>query len=148
MPMKKLKEFLDGQSVKYVTISHPVAYTAQEIAALAHISSKELAKTVIVKIDSALAMAVLPASYEVDLSLLRAATGAKTLSLPRKQNSKTSSRNARSVPCRPLETSTEWLFMLTRALLRTKTLRSMLAPTTSWFESPTKTSNGWSSRRS
>ena len=81
MPMKKLKEFLDGQSVKYVTISHPVAYTAQEIAALAHISSKELAKTVIVKIDSALAMAVLPASYEVDLSLLRAATGAKTVSL-------------------------------------------------------------------
>ena len=81
MPIKKLKEFLDGQSVKYVTISHPVAYTAQEIAALAHISSKELAKTVIVKIDSALAMAVLPASYEVDLSFLRAATGAKTVSL-------------------------------------------------------------------
>ena len=35
----------------------------------------------IVKIDSALAMAVLPASYEVDLSLLRAATGARRVSL-------------------------------------------------------------------
>src|SRR5712692_2337697 len=107
MPMKKLKEFLDGQSVKYVTISHPVAYTAQEIAALAHISSKELAKTVIVKIDSALAMAVLPASYEVDLSLLRAATGAKTVSLAKEAEFKESSRNARSVPCRPLAISME-----------------------------------------
>ena len=73
MPIKKLREFLDGQDIKYVTISHPVAYTAQEIAAVTHISSKEMAKTVIVKIGSALAMAVLHASYEVDLSLLRAA---------------------------------------------------------------------------
>src|SRR2546425_11539299 len=81
MPIKKLREFLDGQDIKYVTISHPVAYTAQEIAAVTHISSKEMAKTVVVKIDSALAMAVLPASYEVDLSLLKAATGARTLSL-------------------------------------------------------------------
>ncbi len=81
MPIKKLREFLDGQAIKYVTISHPVAYTAQEIAALTHISKKEMAKTVIVKIDGALAMAVLPASYEVDLSLLRAAAGARTISL-------------------------------------------------------------------
>jgi Ala-tRNA(Pro) deacylase len=81
MPIKKLREFLDDQGIKYVTISHPVAYTAQEIAAVTHISNKELAKTVIVKIDSALAMAVLPASYAVDLPLLRAATGARTVSL-------------------------------------------------------------------
>ena len=81
MPTRKLKEFLDQQGTKYVTMSHPVAYTAQEIAALTHISNKELAKTVIVKIDRALAMAVLPASYEVDLSLMRAATGARTVSL-------------------------------------------------------------------
>jgi len=81
VPTKKLKEFLDQQGTKYVTMSHPVAYTAQEIAALTHISNKELAKAVIVKIDSALAMAVLPASYGVDLSLLRAATGARTVSL-------------------------------------------------------------------
>lgn len=81
MPTKRLREFLDQQGTKYVTMSHPVAYTAHEIAALAHISNKELAKTVIVKIDGALAMAVLPASYAVDLPLLRAATGARTVSL-------------------------------------------------------------------
>jgi Ala-tRNA(Pro) deacylase len=64
-----------------MTISHAVAYTAKETAALTHISNKELAKTVIVKIDRALAMAVLPASYEVDLSSLRTATGARRESL-------------------------------------------------------------------
>jgi Ala-tRNA(Pro) deacylase len=57
-------------------ISHSPAYTAQGIAAIAHISGKELAKTVIVKIDGALAMAVLPASHQVDLARLKVAAGA------------------------------------------------------------------------
>ena len=81
MPVQKLKEFLDSQNIKYVAISHSKAYTAQGIAALTHISGKELAKTVIVKLDDALAMIVLPASDQVDLSLLKAATGAKTVAL-------------------------------------------------------------------
>lgn len=33
MPIKKLKEFLDAEKVKYVAIRHSPAYTAQEIAA-------------------------------------------------------------------------------------------------------------------
>jgi len=81
MPVQKLKESLDSQNIKYVAISHSKAYTAQGIAALTHISGKELAKTVIVKLDDALAMVVLPASDQVDLSLLKAATGAKTVAL-------------------------------------------------------------------
>ena len=81
MPAKKLREFLESQGIPYMTISHAVAYTAREIAALTHISNKELAKTVMVKIDSELAMAVLPASYDVDLSSLRTATGARSVSL-------------------------------------------------------------------
>ena len=81
MPAKKLREFLNSQNVTYMTISHTVAYTAKEIAALTHISNKELAKTVIVKIDGTMAMAVLPASYDVDLFALRAATGAKSVTL-------------------------------------------------------------------
>jgi Ala-tRNA(Pro) deacylase len=88
MPAKKLREFLDSQGVPYMTISHAVAYTAKEIAALTQISNKELAKTVIVKIDSALAMAVLPASFEVDLSSLRAATGARSVSLAKESEFK------------------------------------------------------------
>jgi Ala-tRNA(Pro) deacylase len=81
MPAKKLKEFLDAHQVKYVTIRHSEAYTAQEIAALAHIRGKELAKTVMVKVDGKMAMAVLPASSRVDMSLLNAAAGAKSIGL-------------------------------------------------------------------
>jgi Ala-tRNA(Pro) deacylase len=83
MPVQKLREFLDSHGVKYVTISHSPAYTAQEIAATAHISGKELAKTVIVKLDGTLAMAVLPASYQVDLDLLKEAAKATTVELAR-----------------------------------------------------------------
>ena len=64
MPVKKLKEYLDSHQVKYVTISHSPVYTTQEIAGSAHIPGKELAKTVMVKIDGKVAMAVLPASEE------------------------------------------------------------------------------------
>ena len=81
MPLIKLREFLDSHHVKYVVISHSVAYTAQGIAALAHIPGKELAKTVIVKVDGELAMAVLPASYLVDVSRLRIALGAGSVTL-------------------------------------------------------------------
>lgn len=81
MPTAKLKEFLNRNSVKYVTISHSTAYTAQEIASMAHIKGQEVAKTVIVKINGQMAMAVLPASYQVDLSLLKAAVGANTVAL-------------------------------------------------------------------
>ena len=88
MPTRKLREFLDQQGVRYATISHPVAYTAQEVATVTHISSQEMAKTVIAKIDGALAMAVLPASYEVDLSLLKAGTGARALSLAKETDFK------------------------------------------------------------
>jgi Ala-tRNA(Pro) deacylase len=56
-------------------------FTAQEIAASAHIPGKELAKTVMVKIDGKMAMAVLPASYRIDFDLLQGATGASTIEL-------------------------------------------------------------------
>ena len=75
MPTQQLKSFLDGNHVKYKTISHSPEYTAQEIAASAHIPGKELAKTVIVKVDGEFAMAVLPASMHVSLSSLKDAAG-------------------------------------------------------------------------
>ena len=71
MPAQKLKEFLDGHNVEYITISHSPAYTAQRIAEITHIPGKELAKTVIVKLDGKFAMAVLPASHQVDLDYLK-----------------------------------------------------------------------------
>ena len=57
------------------------AYTAQEVAQLAHIPGNEMAKTVIVKIDGKQAMVVLPAPDHIDLELLKGALGAKNVSL-------------------------------------------------------------------
>ena len=71
MPIKNLKEYLDLNGVKYITISHSSAFTAQEIAATAHIPGKELAKTVLIKIDGKMAMAILPASDKIDFDLLK-----------------------------------------------------------------------------
>jgi len=81
MQLTKLREYLDSHNVKYLVLSHSVAYTAQGIAALVHLSGKKLAKTVIVRIDGALAMAVVPASFHVDLDLLRTAAGAQTVEI-------------------------------------------------------------------
>ena len=81
MPVKKLQEFLDSNNVKYQTIAHSVAYTAQEIAAAAEVPGQELAKTIIVRIDGELAMAVLPASYRVDTGLLAEAAGAEKVEI-------------------------------------------------------------------
>jgi Ala-tRNA(Pro) deacylase len=75
MPVRKLKEFLDRENVKYVSIIHSTAYTAQEVAASAHITGKELAKTVIVELDGKMAMAVLPANRKIVLQDLREVTG-------------------------------------------------------------------------
>lgn len=86
MPVTRVKEFLDQHNVKYVVISHSPAITAQEIAASAHIPGKELAKTVMVKIDGTMAMAVLPASHQVDFDLLKAATGAAEVELATEQD--------------------------------------------------------------
>lgn len=81
MPARQLSEFLDSQGVKYITIQHSPAYTAQEVAASAHISGNEMAKTVMVDVDGRMAMAVLPAPSRLDLERLRDATGAKRVGL-------------------------------------------------------------------
>jgi prolyl-tRNA editing enzyme YbaK/EbsC (Cys-tRNA(Pro) deacylase) len=82
MPVKTLTKFLDDNKVKYVTIRHSVAYTAQQIAQSAHIPGDELAKTVMVKLDGRLAMAVLRNS-------------------PRRYSSRGCFQASRSARCRP-----------------------------------------------
>jgi len=81
MPVEKLKKFLDDHNVKYVTIRHSRAYTAQEVADSAHIPGREMAKTVMVKLDGRMAMVVLPAPDMISIEELRAATGAHEVEL-------------------------------------------------------------------
>jgi Ala-tRNA(Pro) deacylase len=75
MPLKKLKDYLDSEKVKYESLAHYETYTSQETAQSARVPGRELAKTVIVKIDGKMAMAVLPASKKIDFNLLKSAAG-------------------------------------------------------------------------
>lgn len=65
MPLDRLTSYLDEQGVKYVVIQHSKAFTAQEVAASAHIPGKEMAKTVMIKVDGDLKMLVLPSTHNV-----------------------------------------------------------------------------------
>ncbi len=67
MATQKIRQYLDENDVQYIRIVHSPAYTAQEIAANAHIPGDILAKSVILKIDGTLVMCVLPASRRLDL---------------------------------------------------------------------------------
>ena len=81
MTLQKLKKFLDENKVRYLTVRHSNAYTAQEVASAAHVSGKEFAKTVITNIDSRMVMCVLPASYRVDFNRLKEAIGIENITL-------------------------------------------------------------------
>ena len=75
MPIKQLKEFLDKNKVKYLSMAHSPAFTSQEIAASAHVSGRQLAKVVIIKADGKLAMVVVPANDQVNFTKLHQQMG-------------------------------------------------------------------------
>jgi len=81
MPANKLKRFLDENHIRYISIRHSPAYTAQETAASAHIPGRELAKTVMLFVDGEMAMAVLPSTRMLDLELLRHQVDAESVTL-------------------------------------------------------------------
>ncbi len=77
----RLKQFLDAARVSYTAAKHPVAYTAQEIAAAQHVPGRQLAKSVFVLTDQGPALAVLSAVALIDFKKLRAALGVKRASI-------------------------------------------------------------------
>ena len=81
MPISKLKEFLEEQSVRFESISHSPTYTSQKTAASAHIPGKDLVKTVIIRVDGKMAMAVLPAPLQVDFARLKEGLGGAKVEL-------------------------------------------------------------------
>ena len=89
MPGTQLKAFLDQERIKYVTIRHSPAYTAQEVASATHISGRLIAKTVIVKIEGSPAMVVLPANRKVVMLELREALAADKVKLATEEEFKT-----------------------------------------------------------
>lgn len=81
MPVDRLRQYLETNHIRYVTLNHSPAFTAQEIAASAHVPGRELAKTVMVKLDGRIAMVVLSAPDKVSARRLREVTGAREVEL-------------------------------------------------------------------
>lgn len=80
---ERLQEFLVENGVSFEIEQHPVAYTAQQLAAAEHVSGKSVAKVVAVLGDGAMAMLVLPASSQVDLDKAQGVLGSSSLRLAR-----------------------------------------------------------------
>jgi Ala-tRNA(Pro) deacylase len=69
--VERLRRFLDEHQISYEVAAHSERYTAQEVAATAHVSGKAMAKVVMVKTGSGFAMTVLPAACRVSVQRLR-----------------------------------------------------------------------------
>ena len=81
MPIQRLKRFLDKNQVEYRVIAHPVSYTSQDTVKAAHESGKEFAKTVMLKVDGRMVMAVLPSNHKVNLEHFKQVMNAKSVKL-------------------------------------------------------------------
>ena len=72
-----VEKLLREAGVKYVKHEHPVAYTAQELAAGEHVTGDAVAKPVLVDAGDRPVMCVLPASCKLDLGRLAKLLGVK-----------------------------------------------------------------------
>lgn len=79
--LRRLKELFDDAKVSYEVYNHPLAYTAQEIAARQHFSGKEMAKVVMLEVDDRLIMGVIAGSQKINLNTVKASLGAKQVRL-------------------------------------------------------------------
>jgi Ala-tRNA(Pro) deacylase len=77
----RLEAYLRDNQVPFRVQHHPVAYTAQEVAASEHIPGKLLAKVVMAFADGKLVMLALPAPYRVDPAKAAAALRAEEVRL-------------------------------------------------------------------
>jgi Ala-tRNA(Pro) deacylase len=75
MVAKSLKKFLKEKKVKFETKKHKQVFTAQEIAGASHTPGAEFAKVIVAKAKEGPFIAVLPASYRIDLKKLKSAVG-------------------------------------------------------------------------
>lgn len=82
MPCKeRLEDYLREQHVPYELQQHPIAFTAQDVAAREHLPGKMVAKVVMVFVDNQMVMLVLPASYRVNLARVRQILDAEDIRL-------------------------------------------------------------------
>lgn len=78
---QKLATYFQRHGVSFSVVTHPEAFTAQEVAAVEHVPGRKFVKVVIVRGDDSLAMLCLPASFDVDLDASAGVLGCKEVRL-------------------------------------------------------------------
>lgn len=78
---ERLERLFLEEGIAYKVTPHPLTYTARDLAASEHISGYDVAKVVVLMVDQAPAMIVLPGPLRVDLEKVRAVLGARTARL-------------------------------------------------------------------
>jgi Ala-tRNA(Pro) deacylase len=67
---KTVQWYLDANGVSYETLHHPYSKSSEETADFAYIWEDQLAKTVLLEDERGYVLAIVPASYRVDLKKL------------------------------------------------------------------------------
>jgi Ala-tRNA(Pro) deacylase len=73
----RLKTILNQEHVKYLAVAHVPTYSAQYAASVMHVRGKDVAKTVVLRSGKNMLLAVLPASYQINLEKLSAVVGSQ-----------------------------------------------------------------------
>lgn len=81
MSAERVRKYLMEHGVGYETHTHPVAYTTSEVAEVEHVSSKGMAKPVMLMAGDRLVMAVIPGDRMVDLEKAESALGVESVRL-------------------------------------------------------------------
>lgn len=76
-----VQSYLDQLGISYRVSHHPIAYTAQDLAALEHVSGKNVIKPVVVKADGRFVLCALPACRKVDMEELKQQLDAQNIEL-------------------------------------------------------------------
>lgn len=84
--MIDLVRYLKNNGVPFEVITHQPAFTAHEVATASHVSDKELAKTLIVRVDGKFWMAVLRGDQRISERSLKRLFGASQVRLAHEED--------------------------------------------------------------
>ena len=83
---ERLSQYLNDHGVRFEVLTHPQAYTMQEVAAELHESGKQVAKVVMVKADGKHVMLVVQASHRLNFSRVGKLLNAERVSLAKEED--------------------------------------------------------------
>ena len=81
MLSQNLKDCLENNHVPYTNTQHRLAYSARPTEKCTHIPGKEFTKTILLKVDGKMTMAVIPALRKLDINKLQKNLGADSVEM-------------------------------------------------------------------